>query len=229
VAFLVRTWNVFHGNTSPPHRRTHLRPMVELAVADEPDVVCLQEVPVWALRRLAGWSGYRAFGAVARGGVRPARVSGWVTRRHQGLLRSAVSGQANAVLVHTRHRSSGLDTIRVSGPGREPRVAQSVRVAGLGVVVNLHASQRDEPAALAEIERAVAFARRRLAEGEALVLAGDLNLTPELEGFSEPGPGIDHVLVSGRKAGLLSVWNVERRVQNGRVLSDHAPVDLVIP
>ena len=36
--------------------------MVELVTEDRPDIVCLQEVPVWALKRLAGWSGMQAIG-----------------------------------------------------------------------------------------------------------------------------------------------------------------------
>ena len=63
---LVRSWNLFHGNTSPPRRRAYLEEMVRLITADGPDVVCLQEVPVWAVSRLAGWSGMRVLPAVAR-------------------------------------------------------------------------------------------------------------------------------------------------------------------
>src|SRR4051812_40346481 len=55
---LVRTWNVFHGNSKPPERRAFLEEMVRLAVADEPDLVCLQEVPAWAVAELDDWSGY---------------------------------------------------------------------------------------------------------------------------------------------------------------------------
>ena len=47
---LVRSWNLFHGNTLPPGRRSRLEEMVRLATADRPDVLCLQEVPLWALR-----------------------------------------------------------------------------------------------------------------------------------------------------------------------------------
>ncbi len=61
------------------------------------------------------------------------------------------------------------------------------------------------------------------------VLAGDFNLRAEyldeLEGWSARGPGIDHVLVRGLSASPLLVWPQERRLQNGVVLSDHAPVE----
>ena len=49
----------------PPERRGYLREMVELVTADGPGIVCLQEVPVWALRHLEAWSGMRALGAIA--------------------------------------------------------------------------------------------------------------------------------------------------------------------
>src|SRR5262249_28914313 len=57
VAMLVRTWNLFHGKPSPPGRRAFLRQMIDLVTRDHPDVVCLQELPVWALPHLESWSG----------------------------------------------------------------------------------------------------------------------------------------------------------------------------
>ena len=61
------------------------------------------------------------------------------------------------------------------------------------------------------------------------MLAGDFNLRaehlPELEGWSARGPGIDHVLVRGLGASPVLVWPRERRLHNGLVLSDHAPVE----
>ena len=104
MAFLVRSWNLFHGNTLPPRREHRLEEMVRLVTADEPRFVCLQEVPAWALERLGEWSGMQVFGAVAqppRIGPLPSRpdVGRALTSLHHGLLRSAFDGQANAVLV----------------------------------------------------------------------------------------------------------------------------------
>ena len=65
MPLLVRTWNLFHGNAVPPERRAFLEQMVRLASADRPELLCLQEVPVWALGRLAAWSGMTAVGVVA--------------------------------------------------------------------------------------------------------------------------------------------------------------------
>ena len=225
MALLVRSWNLFHGNTLPPTRHSHLREMVELAVADAPDIVCLQEVPVWAVPRLAEWSGFHAFSAVARRGLLPSALAGWITRLDNGLLRSAITGQANAILVAAGHEKTDLGHVQISHRGRERRVCQAVRVAGI-VVANLHAST-DPPAAAEEVERARVFAESLATPGETVVLAGDFNLVEHrLEGDSPPGPGIDHVLIRGESSALLTMWSVERRVQNGRVLSDHAPVEL---
>src|SRR3954451_10299742 len=93
---LVRTWNLFHGNTSPPGRRSYLREMVELVVADRPAVVCLQEVPAWALETVGTWAGMRAIGDRTRRGLPLGRL---ITSLHAGLLRSSFNGQGNAILV----------------------------------------------------------------------------------------------------------------------------------
>jgi hypothetical protein len=65
VPLLIRTWNLFHGNAVPPERHAFLEEMVRLATADDPGVVCLQEVPIWALLYLEVWSGMTTVGAVA--------------------------------------------------------------------------------------------------------------------------------------------------------------------
>ena len=74
MSLLVRTWNVFHGRTSPPSSALHLEEMVRTVVEDGPDVVAFQEVPVWALDRLEAWSGMtrrpRRRDVAARGSAR---------------------------------------------------------------------------------------------------------------------------------------------------------------
>ena len=92
-------WNVFHGNASPPRRRGYLHQMIELVASDAPDVVCLQELPVWALPLIDNWSGMQRFHAVARPPWRIGPLAGALTRLNAGLLRSALTGQANAILV----------------------------------------------------------------------------------------------------------------------------------
>ena len=99
------------------------------------------------------------------------------------------------------------------------------------VVGNLHASNvfHDPDVPRAEVERARAFVEGKAAPGEAIVLAGDFNVTdPRLAGYSPPGAGIDDVLVRGAVVREVTVWALERRMQDGLVLSDHAPVDCVL-
>lgn len=229
MELLVRSWNVFHGRTAPPGRRGFLREMVELATADRPDVLCLQEVPVRALLRLGEWSGgMTCVPAVTRLPVWPAPLTAWLTRWHEAFFRSALAGQANAILVSASHAVDDRGWERISEARREPRLVSAVRLDGV-VVANLHASndftRPDVPRA--EVERARRFAERHGQGGDAIVLAGDFNLeAPALEGYTSPGPGIDHILVRGADASLLHVWPREARLHNGAMLSDHAPVEL---
>jgi endonuclease/exonuclease/phosphatase family metal-dependent hydrolase len=232
VAILVRTWNLFHGNAMPPERRGYLREMVELVTADEPGVVCLQEVPVWALRQLEAWSGMRALGAIAAAPPASAELGRWITELHHGLLRSALTGQANAMLV-----ARGLDvaeerTLVISESG-ERRVCQLARVGDLGVVGNVHATGGS--AADEQFQRVVDF----VAEAdEYAIIAGDPNLRPgEGEtysrlaslGFSAPLAGsIDQIVVRGLASTPPTAWPAERRSVRGRLLSDHAPVELTV-
>ena len=226
---LIRSWNVFHGNAYPPGHRSHLAAMIRLAVADRPDVLCLQEVPLWALTRLERWSGMTARSVVTRRAVLPVRLAGLITRLHNGLFRSGLAGQANAILLRSGLEPLEHRSLRIDAGRDEQRHCHAIRLDGI-VVANLHATNdfaRPEIAA-AEIVRAEAFIAE-LAGPLPAVLAGDFNLRAEyldeLEGWSARGPGIDHVLVRGLSASPLLVWPQERRLQNGVVLSDHAPVE----
>lgn len=209
MPLLVRTWNLFHGNAVPPERHGFLEQMVRLAVADDPDVVCLQEVPAWALARLGEWSGAAAFPALAApprlGPLRwPAAAGRAVTGLNQGLLRSAVSGQGNAILVARRHRVAAHETLVLNPPefrrgqarwlgldlvsrlawAKERRVCQAVRLEPAGggpvLVANLHATSyaADERIADAELRRAAAFLEGLARPDEPVVLCGDTNVLP---------------------------------------------------
>jgi endonuclease/exonuclease/phosphatase family metal-dependent hydrolase len=230
MELVVRTWNVFHGNADPPRQAGYLRRMIELVAADGPDVLCLQELPVWALPRIDDWSGMQRFDAVTRPPLWPGPVSKWVTRAHQGFFRSGLAGQANAILVARRHPVADLGHQRISERGRERRLVHAIRIAGdAGVTVaNLHASNDhahpDVPRA--EAMRAAAFAEAVATAGDAVVLAGDFNVPdPSLAAYSAPQDGIDHVLVRGARVESVAAWPRERRVQNGVVLSDHPVVE----
>ena len=263
---LVRTWNVFHGNVSPPERRAFLHEMVKLVTRDEPALVCLQELPVWSLRRLGEWSGMTAVTDVAARpllGSSPAALDleRRVTDFDHALLRSAVTGQANAFLVAAplrvlEHRSIVLNPLtfrrqearrlrltwlQVVDWGKNRRVCQVVRVRRDDttlIVANVHATgKRDRRLADAELLRAATFVDGFAEPGERVVLAGDFNLTVASSrmirelmsaewGFEGATPsGIDHVLVRGVAAGPPVRWPVRLRTLDGRVLSDHAPVE----
>jgi endonuclease/exonuclease/phosphatase family metal-dependent hydrolase len=221
---LIRSWNVFHGRTHPVGPTLHLREMVELVTADRPDVLCLQELPLWAFRELGGWSGMQVHTAVAKRTLVPRLLGRWLQRRDPGRFRSGVTGQGNAILLAPglqvrQHRSR-----RVSDRGRERRVCHAVRLEGF-VIGNVHASNefRNPEVPREELRRAYGLIDELVVGDDARVLAGDFNLRdPGL-----PGPNIDHVVVAGAPHGPLVAWALERRrLQNGAVLSDHAPVEV---
>lgn len=186
---------------------------------------------MWALDALERWSGMRSHGMVARRPRPPAALSARLTRLHLGYFRSSLAGQANAILVDSSLTSESLGGIQVSEPGLERRVAHAVRVEGVGVVANVHATNAVSTPSVpaAELERARRFLDGLAEPGEPRILAGDLNHhEPALPGYENGGRGIDHILVAGVTAGPLNVWQRDRRVHNGRVLSDHAPVERVV-
>jgi endonuclease/exonuclease/phosphatase family metal-dependent hydrolase len=240
MSLVVRTWNLFHGNTVPPGRRAYLREMVELVTADRPAVVCLQEVPVWALAHLQGWSGGMTSTGIVAAPPRlgSAMLGRLLTELHHGLLRSAFTGQANAILIDRPVDGGRVDgavtgerTLTVSSAG-ERRVCQAVTVDGL-VVVNFHVTggvPADE-----QFARVVEFAEPL---GDQVVIAGDANLRPgsgtayerlRALGFSAPLPdSIDQIVVRGVDATPPRRWPDEDRRYGTRLLSDHAPVELVV-
>jgi endonuclease/exonuclease/phosphatase family metal-dependent hydrolase len=212
--------------------------MIRLVTADAPDVVALQEVPMWAVRHLTEWSGM----AVSWAMTMPARL-GPLSRRATELdprrFRSSFSGQANALLVNPhfgvgRHRrvvlNAGLSRWDWLVHGAQRRVCQALEVEARGVdvvVANLHASNNPDRALVgAEIERAADF----LAGAERCLLCGDFNIRRHsVPGFSPPIEGIDQLLVRGLELERgPEAWPEERRRINGTLLSDHTPVEAVI-
>lgn len=235
---LVRSWNVYHGRTHPPSGDLHLEQMVRIVTADAPDAVALQEVPLWAVRRLEDWSGMSASWAMTM----PALLGPLARRVTAGdpqRFRSSFTGQANALLVNP-HLESGRHRRVVLNPGLsrsdwllrsgQRRVCHALEVetpAGRVVVANLHASNTPDRRLIgAEIQRAAAF----LADAGRCVLCGDFNVRRHtVPGFTEPIQGVDQVLVRGLAlARGPEAWPEERRTVAGVVLSDHAPVEAVV-
>jgi endonuclease/exonuclease/phosphatase family metal-dependent hydrolase len=180
--------------------------MVRLVTADTPDVVCLQELPLWSLPELDRWSGMRSYAdaaAPARFGPFPSTpaIGRAVTAIHSGWLRSSFTGQGNAILVGPalrvlEHRSLVLNDrafrrqqARWLGLGplarfvwsKERRIIQTLRLAAgerTLTLANLHATSYppDERIADAEVFRAAVFADGVAQPSESLVIAGDLNV-----------------------------------------------------
>jgi endonuclease/exonuclease/phosphatase family metal-dependent hydrolase len=179
--------------------------MVRLATEDRPDVVCLQELPLWALGRLEGWSGMAAVTAVARRamlGPLPgnAELGRLVTGIDHGLFRSAFTGQANAVLLapslqvlerrevvlnpygfrRVQARRLGLAVVPRLAWSKERRVCQIARVRRddhTVVLANLHVTgNTDTRIPDAELLRAAVFVDGVAEPDEPVVLAGDFNI-----------------------------------------------------
>jgi endonuclease/exonuclease/phosphatase family metal-dependent hydrolase len=248
---LVRTWNLFNGNGVPPRREAFLDEMIRLATADDPDVLCVQEVPGWALSRFT-------VGDIASRpplGIAAGRA---ITSLNHGVIRSAVAGQGNAIRVlpslrvvdhHVlvlnprRFRAQlGVEPHVQLRCAQERRIVQAVRLstgARTFVVANTHCTGTWPRITEAELMRAAWFADSVARPDEPLILAGDFNLWPdsgalqaltgEEWGFSAAGPGIDHILVRGAHVSAPRVWPPERRRRaDGTLLSDHAPVEVDI-
>jgi hypothetical protein len=258
---LIRSWNLGLDK--------HVREAVELVTADGPGVVCLQEVPAWALGSLAGWAGMQAVTARTRSphvGFLPA--PGALGRR----AGAGSGGEGNAILLpkdakirqekqitlntnpfcEEQAGKLGLDLKQARWWERERRVCHIVKLELPSrrrlLVANIRATdlRSDRRLADVEIRRAVSFVDRQAETEETVIFAGafnirlqhsqtltDLTTRPD-ERYSPTGPALDHILVRGdlvrriAPSPLVS-WPDERRAHGGKLLSTHAPVELLIP
>ncbi len=261
VTLQIRTWNIAHGRDVPPDRehghlhRKLLDEMAALMVEQSPDIVLLQEVPVWAAEHLRRATGMGVTMAPAYGAhvpflhvPLPLALGAAIGRALPDLVRTQIEGQANAVLYGEDLLLVSARRVQINQRQRlrgEPRIAQLVRLrhrsAGRELVVaNVHADSGDNRH---QLERA-GYVLERFARGAPMVLAGDLNAdagSPSLRALIARGwlddsvsGGIDHILVRGlRLEGPAQRWAPERRdlSLNGGPpvrLSDHDPVDVVV-
>ena len=102
---LVRSWNLFHGNTTPPQRRAFLDEMLRLATVDDPDVLCVQEVPAWAL------GSFTVGDVAARPVLGPLRI----TRRLGRALTEPNHGLLSLGVLRPGERHDHRGTLRVLG------------------------------------------------------------------------------------------------------------------
>ncbi len=197
---LVRSWNLFHGNSVPPGRRAYLDEMLALATADDPDVLCAQEVPAWALGR------FTCSSLASRPSIGPlpitASIGRALTNVHHGALRSAFAGQGNGIRLAARQellsqgslvlnprrfrdaraRALGLGALARLAWAHERRTVHTARFRAPDgrtfLVANLHCTSyaADRRLADAELLRAAWFACSTAAPGDVVVLAGDFNV-----------------------------------------------------
>jgi endonuclease/exonuclease/phosphatase family metal-dependent hydrolase len=198
---LIRSWNLFHGNTVPAGRSAHLGEMLARTAADGIDVLCAQEVPASELQRFACAS------LASRPAIGPFPIPTGLGRRlttlHNGVLRSAFAGQGNAIvlgpgfellsstsLVLNPRGLRDREALRL-GLGAWPRLAwaherRTVHAARVRapdgrtmLIANAHctAYRPDLRLAGAELLRAARFARSTADTGDIVVLAGDFNVT----------------------------------------------------
>lgn len=175
--------------------------MVRVATADDPDVLCVQEVPAWALGR------FTVGDVAARPVVGPLRIPSWLGRAltapNHGLLRSAFAGQGNAIRLAARLELLdhdilelnprafrveqaavlGLDTREVAAWGGERRIVQVVRLrrpdGRTATLANMHCTSSDDDRLPdAELLRAARFAVSSARGDEPVILAGDFNVRP---------------------------------------------------
>ncbi len=255
---LVRTWNIAHGRDVPPgpeyghaHRKL-LGEMADLITADRPDVVMLQEVPVWAASLLRKRTDMGVTLAHTYGAhipfvhiPLPLAAGEWLGNALPDMVKTQFEGQAQAVLYGPELVLVSARRVQVNSRRHlrgEPRVAQLVRLrhrrSGAEFVVgNVHADAHD---ADPQIE-AASWALEQFARGAPMVFGGDLNvhagslalrrLAARGWGDGPAGVGVDHLFVRGLTlAGPAARWPPKRRdlqLNGGRPLrlSDHSPVD----
>ena len=151
------------------------------------------------------------------------------------------------VFCEERGAKLGLTPRAIRRWERERRICHLVQYElpkrRLFTAATLHAT--NEPAdprlADAELRRATSFVERGAELDEVLILAGDFNITREqsktieelLAGppesrWSDSGPLVDHVLLRGARPLSVRVWPDAERMLEGRLLSDHAPVEVEV-
>ncbi len=111
------------------------------------------------------------------------------------------------------------------------------------LIANLHATHQPKDLRLAdaELRRAVNFVIKCSELEESLVVAGDFNITtdrseliqellaaPRESRWNAATTGIDNVLLRRAVATSVRLWTDEERTYKKRILSDHAPLEIVV-
>lgn len=266
MAIRALTWNVFHGRDFPPdpglwtwrsrllriteRNDTHAQVNRELfdefatVIGTAPwNVAMLQEVPPrWAgaLAERCGAAHHLAL--TSRNSLAPLRA---LAARVNPDLIASNEGGSNLTLVRGAEIADRRELVLSAGPRPERRVMAFTRLVGGLCLANLHASAGRANRARAEGELRLAAAQAlEWADGEAVILGGDLNVRPRDSTVYEElderfglaaatGPdSLDHLLAAGLDvAQPAAPWPAERHeiaTDAGTLrLSDHAPVEVV--
>ena len=194
--------------------------MCELIIRDAPDLVLLQEVPVWAGALLRERTGMGVTLAPAYGAhipflhvPLPLALGAALGRALPDLVRTQVEGQANAVLYGAR-AAAGLGPPRPDQRPPPPARRAAHRPARAppppirrprAALANVHADSGDNRQ---QLERA-GYVLEQFARGAPMLLGGDLNAdarSPAPAGARRPAagsrtpqlhPGVDHLFVRG--------------------------------
>ena len=212
-SLLVRTWNIAHGRDVPPGpgyghaRRKLLAEMCAVLVEDDPDIVLLQEVPIWAGPLLRERTGMGVTLADAYGAHVP------FLHVPLPLAAGAALGRALPDVVRTQFEGQGQALLY--GP-------DLLLVSTRRVLLNEHRWLRGEPMILGgDLNAGMHSVGLRSLVGRGWV-----------EDAAEVG--IDHLLVRGAELEWPATrWLPQRRDLrlNGSLplrLSDHDPVDAVV-
>jgi hypothetical protein len=209
---LVRTWNLSRGAASPGRRR-YMREMVELAAADGPTLVCLQELTARALGRVAEWAGMQSVSVRTKRGEGNA-----ILLASEARIRETKSVTLNTnPYVEEQGRALGLTPKLMRRWERERRVCQVVKIEFPDrrrlLVANVRTTDTDPRLADAELRRAMRFVERAAELEEIVVVAGS---------WAEP------IHVSNGRIVSTRTWTDDERTYGGRLLSAHAPVDAIV-
>lgn len=241
---ILRTWNVSRGATQQKSRKTYLREMVELVTADRPAIVCLQDVPVRALKQVGDWAGMASLSDREERGLRSGSGSVILAPRDATVLEHKAITLNTNVFCEEQGRSLGLTDREMRAWEKPRRICQVVKLEFGNrrrvVVANVHATTTADARLVdAELRRAIHFVERQLELGDVLVftgwyalgsagsqaIAGLLGHKAESRWYGAQSP-FPMLVVLGAEINGVRTWPDEERTYDGKLLSTRPPVEV---